>query len=82
MGLRSDTHRCRALVYGVERSSYQPNVAPFVCMSARVFHTIHKHRASSLLARALAGRGDCCEYARTETRQGLGRVVFSRPGTT
>ena len=23
MGLRSDTHRCRALVYGVERSSYQ-----------------------------------------------------------
>ena len=28
MGLRSDTHRCRALVYGVERSSYQPNVAP------------------------------------------------------
>ena len=28
MGLRSDTHRCRALVYGVERSSYQANVAP------------------------------------------------------
>ena len=28
MGLRSDTHRCRALVYGVERSSYQSNVAP------------------------------------------------------
>ena len=24
----SDTYRCRALVCGVERSSYQPNVAP------------------------------------------------------
>ena len=28
MGLRSDTHRCRAQAYGVERSSYQSNVAP------------------------------------------------------
>jgi hypothetical protein len=26
MGLRSDTHRCRALAYGVERSSYQPKL--------------------------------------------------------
>ena len=28
MGLRSDTRRCRVLAYGVERSSYQSNVAP------------------------------------------------------
>ena len=51
MGLRSDTHRCRARAYGEERSSYQSNVAPkgdpHLSSVPHAVHTAHLAREES-----------------------------------